>query len=87
MSNPVLNVNMAFKEQVETNLTITFDIKMVPMKKMLSKENTHVLSLMMFNANIKSMILNLLVSFLYWTIEKYLYAYYLCLQQVKPSLK
>ena len=57
MLNPVLNTNKAFREQVEINLNLTFDSKkMMPIRKMLRKQNTSVILLLMFYENIKNMI-------------------------------
>ena len=49
MSNTGLNINKAFREQIESNLALTFDPKqMVPIRKVLRKDNTRVISFMMF---------------------------------------
>ena len=49
MSNTELNINKAFKEQVETNLVKSFSgATMMPFIKVVEKVNTCVISLLMF---------------------------------------
>ena len=57
MSNPVLNINKAFRYQVESNMELTFDSKiMVHFRKVLSKDKNSVLSLLMSYENRNNMI-------------------------------
>ena len=49
MLNSGLNINKAFREQVESNMALTFSSKTVTsIIKLLSKENTHVILLLVF---------------------------------------
>ena len=49
MLNTELKINKAFKEQVESNLTKTFgSTTMEPIRIVLRKYNTHILSIMIF---------------------------------------
>ena len=44
MLDPGLNINKAFREQVESNIDFTFRSKtMIPIRKVLRKDNTFVL--------------------------------------------
>ena len=66
---------------------MTFDkITMVYIRKLLKKDNNHVISLLMFYENIKSMILKVLGSVIYCIMENYLCVNYLRLHQVKVYL-
>ena len=54
--NPELNINRVLKEQVEINLEKSFSgATIMPVRKVLHKGNTCVLSLLMFNENINNM--------------------------------
>ena len=82
MLNPVLNINKAFRKKVQINLALTFDSKtMIPIKKVLRKDNNCVISLMMFYENIKIKILKVLSSVIYCIMENYVCADYLCCLQ------
>ena len=54
--------------------------------KVLEKDNARVLSILMFDENIKSMIFNILGSFVYFIMYNYVCVNCLCLQKVKLSL-
>ena len=58
VSNTGLNVNRAFKEKIEIIMAITLEsITMVLISKVLIKQKTRVISLLVFYENRKSMIL------------------------------
>ena len=87
MTNPVLNVNKSFKEQVETFMYTTFcEITQPFIKSILSKRNTSVLALIMFyytradNPNIAFRVLSFVV---YTIINNYVYIGYLGCQTKK----
>ena len=87
MSNPGLNMNKAFKEQVGSNTELTFDLKtMIPTRKLLREEKSHVISLLIFYKTRKIMMYKVLGSLVHCTIENYFYLYYLCLQQAELYL-
>ena len=80
-SNPVLNVNKAFKEQVEINLELIIEyITIFPIRKVMRKENTRVLSLLMLYEKKKIMVFNMLGSVFFCIIKNRLGVDYLCLQ-------
>ena len=82
MSNPILNVNREFKELVRRNLQITFDsITMFPVSKVLRKDTTCVLSLIMFYENRKIMFLKVFGWFFYCILYNHIVLNHLCLQQ------
>ena len=84
MLNNELDINKAFKEQVKNNLAKSFSgTTMMPIKKVLKKENTCVLSLLMFYENRKNMILKVLSSIVYYIMEHYVCVDYLCCLQTK----
>ena len=57
MSNPGLNIKNVFREKVERNLALTSDFKTIgPTRNAFRKDNTYVLSLLMFYDNINNMI-------------------------------
>ena len=73
-----------FREQVDINLAFTVDSKtMMPMVKWFSREKTHVISLLMYYDNRKNKILKMLSSVVYFIMENYVLADYLCCQQTK----
>ena len=72
------------KEQVESYLANTFIYKiMTPIRKVLNKEKTCVLSLMMLYENRKSMIFKVLHSVVYCIMENYVCVEYLCCPKTK----
>ena len=81
MSYPGLNLNKAFKDQVFLNTGLTFDKKILTIKRVSKKDNTNVLVLLMFYENRMKMIIKVLGLFLYFIMDKYLCADCLCLQQ------
>ena len=84
MSNTGLNINKAFREQVENNLALSLEYKTTsPIIKIWRKENTCILSLLMFNENIKNMISKVLSSVVYCIMDNYACDDYLCCQQSK----
>ena len=84
MSNTGLNINKAFREQVENNLALSLEYKTTsPIIKIWRKENTCILSLLMFNENIKNMISKVLSSVVYCIMDNYLFSNYLCCPQAK----
>ena len=56
---------------------------MTPIRKVLRKENTRVLSLLVFYENIKNMIFKVLSSVVYYIIDKYVCVDYMCCPQPK----
>ena len=63
MSNPGLNIYKAFREQVESNIALNFDFTTtIPIKNVLKKDNTGVISLLMFYENRKNMFFKVLIS-------------------------
>ena len=88
MSYTGLNHNKAFKEQVEKHLGTTLEkITMVPIIKVSKKDNTRVISLVMFYENRKSIIFKVLGSVVYCITENYICADYLYLHQYKVYLE
>ena len=84
MLNPELNINRQFREQVENNLEKSFSgTTMVPNKKVLKKENTCVISLLMFYENRKNMIFKVLISIVYCTMDNYVWVHYMCFPKTK----
>ena len=62
MLNYELNTNKAFKEQIESNMENTFSsTTMTPIIIVSRKENTLVLSLMIFHENRKNMMSKVLI--------------------------
>ena len=79
MLNPVLNIKKAFKEKSEINMEKYFSgTTMTPVRKVLKKRNTRVISLLMFNENIKNMIFKVLSPIVYCIMENYVCVDYLC---------
>ena len=86
-SNNESNTNKAFREQVKSNLTLKFYKQtMVPIRKVLRKENTCVISCLMFYENIKSIIFNVIGSVVYCIMDNYVCVDSLFLQQAKIYL-
>ena len=84
MSNPGLNINKACIEQVESNISLNFDLKtMIPIGRELRKENTHVISLVIFFENRKNKMFNFLISVVYCIMYNYACADYLCFQKTE----
>ena len=84
MLNPEMIIVKVIKEQVESNTEKTFSSKtMMPIIILLRKDNTRVLSLMMYHENRKKMIFKLLRSVVYCIIDNYVYVYYLSCMQNK----
>ena len=82
MLNSVLKIKKAFREQVESNMALTFSYKtMTPIRKVLRKENTCVISLLIFYENRKNMIFKVLSSVIYCIIANYECDDYLCFTQ------
>ena len=81
MLKPELKINKAFKEQVESNLEKTFSsTTMRHIIKVLRKDSTCVISLMMLYENRKNVIFMLLSSVVYCIIYNYVCVGYLILQ-------
>ena len=59
---------------------------MVPIRKLLKKDNTSVIELLMFYKNKKSMIFKVLGSVIYCITEKCLFVDYICLQKYQLYL-
>ena len=79
MSNSILRIIKAFKEQVGSNLYLIFDYKtMAPIRKLSRKYNTRVISLLMFYANIKNIISEVLSSAVYCIMDNYQYVLIIC---------
>ena len=71
-SYPVLNQNSKFKYKVEIIMSSAFDKKtMLFIEKVLSKDNTYVLAILMLYENINTMIFNVLSSIIYCVMGKY----------------
>ena len=84
MPNPGLNINKAFREQVESNMALELDLKTVlSYQKFLRKENTHVISIMMFYETRKKTNLKVLNPVVYCIMENDVCDAYLFLQQAK----
>ena len=81
MSITRLNIKKASREQVESNMELTFDKTMVHIRKVLRKDNTRVLALLMFYDNRKTTIFMVLGSVIYFIMENYIFVDYLCCQQ------
>ena len=61
MLNTRLNINKAFREQVEESLALVFSSKiMMPIRKVLRKDSTCIISLLMFYENLKNIIFKVL---------------------------
>ena len=58
-------------------------IIMVPIRKVLRKENTYFLALLMFYDSMNTMILNVLGSVVYFIMDNYLCDDYTCLHKAK----
>ena len=87
MLNPGLNTNREFREQVEINLDLVFSSKtMIPIRIVLRKENTRVLSPMMFHENKKNIIFKVFISVVYFIIKYYVCSDYLCFHQTKLNV-
>ena len=77
MLNPELNSNKAFKEN-EINMENYFrGATMMPVRKVLQKGNTRVISLLIFDENRKIMIFKVLSSIVYCIMEKFVCVNYL----------
>ena len=87
MSNPGLKIGKEFREQVESNLALTFDYeKNISIRKVSKKENTLVISFIMFYENRKNIVLNVLRLVVYCIMENYLCADHLCCQHDELNL-
>ena len=72
MLNPEFNSNKEFKEQVEINLEKFFSGEtMTPVRKVLQKGNTRVLSLLMFYKNRNKIKFKVLSSIVYCIMENF----------------
>ena len=60
---------------------------MIPTRKVLRKDNTHVISLLMFYENIKKMIFMVLISVVYCIMDNYFCDDYLCCQRAKTHFE
>ena len=79
MLNPELKINEEFKEQVEINVEKSFSgTTMMPVRKLLQKGNTRVLSIVMFYENRKNMKFKVLSSIVYCIIDNFFCVDYLC---------
>ena len=84
MLNPELNINKEFKEKVENNLERTFSsTTMTPIKRVLRKETTRVISLLMFHENRKNMMFKVFGSVFYGILDNYVFVHFLCCPQTK----
>ena len=72
MVNPELNINKAFKEQVESNMTNSFSGKTImTARKGFKKGNTCIISIIMFYDDINNMIFKVSSSIVYCIMENY----------------
>ena len=79
MLNPGLNINKAFRKQLEIILALTFDYKTsVPIRTVLIKESTCVLLLLLYHENRNNHTFKVLSSVVYFMMENYACADYLC---------
>ena len=87
MLNTGLNINNEFREQVEINMYQNFGYKKkISIKRVPRKENTCVISLLMFYEKRKNIILKVSSSVVYCITGYYVCDDYLCFTQTKLNV-